>query len=84
MAFMGTMPFGSLFAGSVASKIGAPHTLLISGIVCIIGALFFYTKLPMIRKEIRPIYRKIGLIPNIPESYQDPTPVNVSPEVEID
>jgi hypothetical protein len=76
------MPFGSLFAGSVASTIGAPYTLLISGIVCIIGALFFYTKLPMIRKEIHPIYKKIGLIPTLPESYQDPTPVGVPPEID--
>jgi MFS family permease len=84
LAFMGTMPFGSLFAGSIASKIGAPHTLLISGIACIIGALFFTTKLPMIRNEIRPIYRKIGLIPNLPDSYEDPSPVTMQPEIEID
>jgi predicted MFS family arabinose efflux permease len=84
LAFSGTMPFGSLFGGTIASKIGAPHTLLISGIVCIIGALFFVTKLPMIRKEIRPIYRKIGLIPNLPDSYEDPTPINPAPEAEID
>jgi len=29
MSFMGMMPFGSLLAGSLASKIGAPHTVLI-------------------------------------------------------
>ncbi|MFI5253064.1 MAG: MFS transporter [Bacteroidota bacterium] len=82
MAFAGTMPFGSLFAGSLASKIGAPHTLLISGVACIVGAIFFATKLPEIRKEIRPIYRKIGLIPNIPDSYEDPTPVSLPPEMD--
>jgi len=44
MAFFSTMPFGSLFAGSLASRIGAPHTLLISGISCLIGMLLFVSK----------------------------------------
>src|SRR4029079_4495316 len=34
MAFMGTAPFGSLLAGSVADRIGAPHTLLFGGLGC--------------------------------------------------
>ena len=41
MAFMGMMPFGSLIAGTLAGKIGAPHALLISGIACILGTIFF-------------------------------------------
>jgi MFS family permease len=32
MAFMGTAPFGSLLAGIVAERIGAPHTLLFGGL----------------------------------------------------
>ena len=80
MAFAGTMPFGSLFAGSLASRIGAPHTLLISGIVCIIGALFFTTKLQLIRKEIRPIYRKIGILPDLPSTLEDSGPIAITPE----
>jgi len=62
-AFMGMTPFGSLFAGSLASKIGAPITLMISGIACAIGAAAFASKLGVIREEIRPIYVKIGIIP---------------------
>lgn len=41
VAFMGMAPFGSLLAGSLASKIGAPNALLISGFCCILGAVFF-------------------------------------------
>lgn len=41
MAFMGMAPFGSLMAGSVGKFVGAPHTLTISGVVCIIAALIF-------------------------------------------
>jgi len=52
MAFMGTAPFGSLMAGGLAKIIGAPYTLLIGGISCILGALFFTRKLPEIAKTI--------------------------------
>jgi Bacterial protein of unknown function (DUF894). len=41
MAFRGMSPFGSLIAGSLGSYIGAPATLVISGTVCLIGALTF-------------------------------------------
>ena len=82
MAFAGTMPFGSLFAGMLASKIGSPHTLLISGIVCVMGAIFFTSKLELIRKEIRPIYRKIGILPNVPDSLDEPGALIVSPEMD--
>lgn len=44
LAFMGTAPFGSLLAGSVANKIGAPDTLLLGGALCIVGAVFFIMK----------------------------------------
>ncbi len=63
MAFAGTMPFGSLYAGSLASAVGAPLTLTISGIVCIAGALLFFFRLPQMRKVVRPIYHKLGIMP---------------------
>jgi len=53
MAFMGTVPFGSLLAGSAAKVIGVPYTILLGGISCIIGALVYLRKLPEIRKMIR-------------------------------
>jgi MFS family permease len=46
MSFMGMAPFGSLFAGGIASRIGAPHTLLVGGACCVIGAALFALKLP--------------------------------------
>ncbi len=62
MAFMGTAPFGSFLAGSLASKFGAPTTLLIGGSVCILGAIVFSRKLPKLKEAIRPVYVKMGLI----------------------
>jgi len=41
VAFMGITPFGSLLAGTLASRIGAPGTLLISAFSCMLGAVFF-------------------------------------------
>jgi len=65
MSFMGMTPFGSLLAGSLGSKIGAPHTLFLGGVCCIIGALLFFRKLPLIREKIRPIYIQKGIIPEV-------------------
>ncbi len=55
MAFMGMSPFGSLLAGSLASKIGAPHTLFISGIVCALGIILLSAKANIIEKSLRSI-----------------------------
>jgi MFS family permease len=63
MAFMGMAPFGSLLAGSMASALGAPRTVVITGSVVMLGALWFFTRLPAIRTVIRPIYREMGIIP---------------------
>jgi MFS family permease len=52
MAFMGMMPFGSLLAGFLASKIGAPNALLISGVSCILGGCLFSIKVPAIKRCI--------------------------------
>jgi len=63
MAFIGMVTFGNLLAGSLASKIGAPATLTIGGLFCILGSIIFTKQLPGLRRLIRPIYTKIGLIP---------------------
>jgi len=63
MAFMGTAPFGSFLAGILASRIGVPNTIMIGGIICILGALMFTRKLPEIKKAIHPVYIKLGFIP---------------------
>jgi MFS family permease len=62
MAFRGMTPFGSLLAGGLASKIGAPNTLMIGGISCILGSLVFARKLPLLRQMVRPIYVKMGIV----------------------
>lgn len=80
MAFIGMAPFGSLLAGSLASKAGAPNTLLLGGVCCIIGALVFSRKLPAIREKIRPIYIKKGIIPEVARGIEAALGVEVLPE----
>jgi MFS family permease len=62
MAFMGMVPFGSLLAGSLANNIGAPYTVMIGGIACILGSVMFSKKLPSLRKIARPVYVEKGII----------------------
>lgn len=56
MAIMGTAPFGSLLAGALAGRIGAPATLFLCGASCVLGSLVFSTRLPSLQKELAPIY----------------------------
>jgi MFS family permease len=62
MAFFGTAPFGSLMAGALAHRIGAPHTVILTGVFCIAGSLWFTLELPKINAVIRPIYQEMGLL----------------------
>jgi MFS family permease len=63
VSFMGVLPFGNLLVGALASGVGAPRTLLLGGIVCLLGAVLFARKLPMLRKETRPAYARLGILP---------------------
>jgi len=53
MMFMGLAPLGSLFAGSVADRIGVAWTVAIGGIVCIASAAWFARRIPGLRAEAR-------------------------------
>lgn len=63
LAMGGMTPFGSLLAGGLASTIGAPNTLLIGGIACLLGATLFAKQLPTFRNMVYPIYARIGVMP---------------------
>jgi MFS family permease len=63
MAFVGMAPFGSLLAGALAHAIGAPRTVIVSGVACILGGLWFWTQMPTLRRQMRPIYEQLGIVP---------------------
>ncbi len=66
MAFQGIAPFGSLIAGAVAAKAGAPGTIMGGGALCLIGAAWFAWHLPKLRALVRPIYMELGILPPLP------------------
>lgn len=80
IAFQGMAPFGSLFAGIIASHIGAPYTLAIGGCCCIAGGLWFISQLPQIRALIRPIYGRLGILPEIADGLRAAAALQVPPE----
>jgi MFS family permease len=55
MMFMGMAPLGALLAGVLAQRLGAPNTVALGGAVCIVGALLFGLRLPLLRDEARQI-----------------------------
>jgi MFS family permease len=70
MAFVGMAPFGSLLAGAMAHRLGAPITVMLNGSAVLLAALWFLTQLPRVRRLVRPIYEEMGILPgtrNIPQ-----------------
>jgi hypothetical protein len=63
MAIFGTAPFGSLFAGALAHRIGAPHTVFVTGAFCIAGSLWFTLELPKVKAVMQSIYQDTSLVP---------------------
>ena len=80
MAFFGTVPFGSLLAGSLAQRIGAPRTIGLGGVVCVVGAALFFRALPELRRHARPIYERLGILPEVAEGLQSASHPPITPE----
>ena len=55
MSLMGMTPFGSLLAGAVASRIGAPGMVAVGGALCLGASLLFWWRLPCLSREALPI-----------------------------
>lgn len=55
MSLMGMAPFGSLLAGIVAARIGAPYTVAAGGVCCLAAAIFFYVRIPGLREKAVPV-----------------------------
>jgi MFS family permease len=66
MAVLGMQPLGSLFAGILASHIGAPFTIGLGGAACILASLIFARNLPTLRELVRPIYVQKGILAHTP------------------
>jgi MFS family permease len=73
MAFMGTAPFGSLLLGATADRLGAATAIGLGGGACIAAALVFGRRLPVLREQVRPIYERLGVLPEVARGIQAAT-----------
>jgi MFS family permease len=53
MMFMGMAPFGALFGGALADRLGAPVTVAVGGTASIVGGILFARSLPVFRSQAR-------------------------------
>jgi hypothetical protein len=54
---MGMMPIGALITGTLASIIGAPYTMIINGLSCLIASLVFASKVEKLMSLSHPIIK---------------------------
>ncbi|HZV05718.1 MAG TPA: MFS transporter [Gemmataceae bacterium] len=65
LAFLGMAPLGSLLTGVLSAALSPSTTLLINGLFCLTGAVFFALNLPRLRALVRPIYARLEILPPI-------------------
>lgn len=69
MAFMGTVPLGSLVAGAISTHFGFQAMLLVCAVYCVMIAIVFAGQMPRLRQQSRSIYIERGLLK--PEKEQE-------------
>jgi MFS family permease len=67
MSFLGVAPLGALCAGALAERIGPPATLALGGALALCAAFLYWMNLSSIRRAIRPVYEKLGIVPRADE-----------------
>lgn len=73
MAFFGVIPFGSLLAGWLGDRVGVPTTVLITGVLALVGVAVFAAVLPGLQPHIRPVYERLGILPVVATGLRDAT-----------
>jgi MFS family permease len=79
MAVFGVTPFGALIAGRCSDAFGAGNTLLVGGGVCCLASLNFRRSLPRLREHIRPIYIRLGILPELERGVNEAAHASVPP-----
>ena len=74
MMFLGMTPFGSLLAGALADRIGAPVTMAIGGLVSCLGGLAFARKWPAMRGPARDLVAAQGVMSPAPQPKESGPP----------
>jgi len=76
VAFLGMAPFGNLLAGLMAKHLGpgiegASRTVGLCGVIVLVSAGFFACLLPYLKKIVRPIYVKKGIITEVADGLRN-------------
>jgi len=75
MMVMGMAPFGALLGGALAHRMGAPATVAVGGVACVLGAIWFGRELPTLRIEARRMIVAQGLAGGEPAQELNAQPV---------
>jgi MFS family permease len=63
MSFLGVSPLGALAAGWAAQYVGPAAALAIGGAIALCASLAYLARLPAMRREMRPLYERLGISP---------------------
>jgi MFS family permease len=74
MMFLGMSPIGSLLAGALADRIGAPVTVAIGGLASCLGGLAFARKWPAMRGPARDLVAAQGMMSRAPQEGESEPP----------
>jgi len=74
MMFLGMSPFGSLLAGALAERIGAPVTVALGGLASLLGGLAFARKWPAMRGPARDLVAAQGMMSPAPQPEESGPP----------
>ncbi|MBS0208055.1 MAG: MFS transporter [Planctomycetes bacterium] len=65
MAFLGVGPLGSLLAGFMANRFGPANAIRAGAVICLLGAIYFASQYSRLRTLVRPIYVRLGILPEM-------------------
>jgi MFS family permease len=73
MAFQGTAPFGSLLTGWLSLRLGVREVVFGSAALVVLAALAFASQLGRLRRSARPVYERLGILPEAAEGLNTAT-----------
>ena len=68
------------FFRDLAQRLSAPFTIAAGGVTVVGSALLFARYIPEFRELVRPIYRELGIIPEVATGIQAATHLTTTPE----
>jgi MFS family permease len=70
MAFIGVTPIGSLIGGALATRLGAPLTVAIGGVACVVLAVGYGPRLANLGDDVHRVAASRGVLPEVATGLQ--------------